>query len=169
MTRSTDLDLLEAIYRRNVRRVHGFARNRLDAEAAADVTSEVFHAAAIAFRDDRGDLVTDAWLMAVVRNKVNDHWRRAYRRKAKHHLTHRRRDDAVEFPVDWNDDPRRADVLRALDALPERDRSLLVLHHVDGMTTTDLAQDLAMSVAAIESALARARRRFRSVYDEEQR
>ena len=160
----TTLARLERIYRDNVRRVHGFAHARVGTDEAVDVVSEVFHAAAVAAREGRIDQVTTAWLMAVTRNKVHDHWRRAYRRKARAHLTHARGDDLMDFPPDWSTDPRRAEVLAALDQLPPRDRSLLVLHHVDGMSTAELAASADKSVAAIESALARARRRFRTHY-----
>ncbi len=70
----------------------------------------------------------------------------------------------TEFPHDWAEDPRRAEVLAAFDRMPEKDRSLLVLHHVDGMSTGELAEAAGKSVAAIESALARARRKFREAY-----
>lgn len=70
------------------------------------------------------------------------------------------------FPHDWSDDARRPAVLAALDALSERHRSMLILHHVDGMPTTELAEVMGISVRAVESALARARRSFRDHYDE---
>lgn len=167
MTTAADLDRLESIYRSEVRRVYGFARNRVGEHEAADLTAEVFHAAALAFRDGRGEVVTPAWLMAVTKNKVNDAWRRAYRRKAKQHLTRPRGEDVMEFPTGWAEDPRRPAVLAALDELPAKDRALLVLHHVDGMSVAELASDMNKTVSAVESALARARRRFRRHYDRE--
>ena len=94
-----------------------------------------------------------------------DHWRRAYRRKAKLHLTHRREADLADFPLDWAADARREAVVTALDALSERNRSLLVLHHVDGLSTAELADALGTSVRAVESALARARKKFREHFD----
>ena len=165
MERDSDIDGLSAVYKDEVDRIYGFAVHRVGRAEAADVVAEVFHAAALAFRDGRGQAVTRAWLMAVARNKVMDHWRRAYRRKAKLHLTHRREADLMDFPVDWAADSRREAVIVALDALSERNRSLLVLHHVDGLSTSELADELETSVRAIESALARARKKFREHYD----
>lgn len=158
------LERLEGLYRANVRRVHGFVHNRVGPDAAVDIVAEVFHAAAVATREGHVDELTPAWLMAVARNKIADHWRRAYVRKAKAHLVRARGDDLVSFPEDWASDPRREHVLAALDRLPARDRALLVLHHVDGMPVAELADVLGKSVAAVESALARARRRFREYY-----
>ena len=157
---------LAALYDAEVDRVYGFAVNRVGRDEASDIVSEVFHAAALAFRDGNGDRITAAWLMAVARNKVMDHWRRSYRRKAKFHLTHARSQDMTDFPPDWAADARRPAVVAALDALPKLDRALLVLHHIDGMPITELADLLGKSERAIESALARARRKFRAHYDE---
>ncbi len=165
MERGSAIEQLSDVYEAEVDRVYGFAAHRVGRAEASDIVAEVFHAAALAFRDGRGDAVTRAWLMAVARNKVMDHWRRAYRRKAKMHLTHRREADMRDFPIDWAADSRREAVVTALDLLPERDRSLLVLHNVDGLSTYELADELDTSVRAIESALARARKRFREHYD----
>ena len=159
-----DLAQLERVYRETVRRVYGYAVNRVGPDEAADVVSEVFHAAAVATRSGRVEDVTPAWLMAVTRNKVMDHWRQAYRRKARRHLTDRTADELVEFPDDWSHDDRRADVLAALDRLSQKDRTLLILHHVDGMRVAELAELTGMSKSALESALARARRAFRRHY-----
>ena len=164
MERDADVDELSAVYEAEVDRIYGFAVHRVGRVEAADIVAEVFHAAALAFRDGRGEAVTSSWLMAVARNKVMDHWRRAYRRKAKLHLTHRREADTMDFPVDWTADSRRDAVIAALDALSERYRSLLVLHHVDGFSTAELADELQTTVRAIESALARARKKFRDHY-----
>ncbi len=156
---------LEALYRANVRRVHGFAYHRVGADSAVDVVSEVFHAAALAARDGRIEDVTTAWLMAVARNKIADHWRRAYRRRARRLLASVRTEDFVSFPEGWHEDPRRPAVVAALDRIRDHERALLMLHHVDGMTVADLADMTGKSVSATESALARARRSFRRVYD----
>ena len=162
---TTTLHRLETGYRANVERVHGYVHHRVGPGDAMDVVAETFHAAALAARDGRIDQVTTAWLMAVARNKVADHWRRAYRAKAWRAHTHLRPSEAVMFPVDWHEDPRRPAVIAALDRLRPRDRALLVFHHVDGMSVAELADLLTLSVSATESALARARQAFRRLYD----
>ena len=160
------VDRLTALYDAEVDRVYGFVRNRVGRDAAGDIVSEVFHAAALAVRAGDDVSLSPAWLMAVARNKVNDHWRRSYRAEAKQHLTHARPSDMTTFPHDWAEDARRPAVIDALDRLPDRDRMLLVVHHVDGLPISELADLTGTSVRATESALARARRRFRSCYDE---
>ena len=155
---------LEDVYRTNVSPVYGYAAVRLGRAEGEDVTSEVFQAAAYAFADGRFEQVTPAWLMAVTRNKVIDRWRRAERRMAKAHLL----DDFgnAPDPLDLSlDHERRDQVLDVLSNLNERHRMLLVLHYLEGQSAPDIAESLDESTLAIESALARARRRFRTIYE----
>jgi len=154
----------EELYRNMLPTVYRFASARLGPEEGEDVTSEVFHAAAVAFTDGRADIVTPAWIMTVTRNKVIDRWRTAARRNAIALRFRPRKADLASFPADWTEDPRREHVLAALDAVSTDDRALLVLHYLDGMSAPDLAAELDITVSAIESRLARARRRFRSHY-----
>jgi RNA polymerase sigma factor (sigma-70 family) len=58
----------------------------------------------------------------------------------------------------------QAAVAAALQQLPERDRDLLLAHHVDGRPTGDLAEGWGMSDGAVRTALARARGRLRLEY-----
>ena len=167
MAEPTSKDRFEAIYRAMVPTVHRFVVTRLGASEAEDVVAEVFHAAAVAFTDGRSHQVTDAWLMAVARNKVIDRWRTAERRSAIALRNRGRRDDYVEFPHDWAADPRREQVLAALDRCKPAERTLLVLHYLDGIPAPELAPVLDCSVSAVESRLARARRSFRQFYDPE--
>lgn len=169
MTGRADVDSeadwgFEELYRAMLPAVHRFAVTRLGDAEGEDVTAEVFHAAAVAFTDGRQEAVTPAWIMAVARNKVIDRWRKASRRSAIGLRFLPRASDLTEFPPDWNEDPRREDVLCALNNLAESDRTLLVLHHLDAMTAPEIADALGISVSAVESRLARARRRFRSHY-----
>ncbi len=160
-------DDLRALYEENVRIVYSYARARLGPDEGEDVTAEVFLAAATEFERGRGDQVTTPWLMAVVHNKVLDRWRRATTRRAKWRavvaatpLMEPDRSDQV------SEAPTREAVVDALDRLVPRHRAVLVLHHVDGFSAPDIAEHLDLSVAAVESLLARARRAFRSQYRE---
>ena len=56
---------------------------------------------------------------------------------------------------------RAADVRRAIAALPERQRSALLLCHYQGLSNREAAEVLDASVEALESLLARARRQLR--------
>lgn len=155
---------LEDVYRANVRLVYGYAAARLGRSEGEDVAGEVFQAAATAFAGGRADHVTAPWLMAVTRNKVIDRWRRAERRMAKAHLLEPVGE--VVGPLELSlEQERRDQVLDTLSELNRRHRMLLVMHHLEGQSVPDMADALGESEHAVESALARARRRFRSIYE----
>ena len=154
----------EAFYRSAVGPVYSYARRRVG-DDAEDVVAEVFHAAVIAVREGRSDQLTLPWVMTVCRNKVIDRWRKAGRRKAIHQLMPK--PEVATFPEDWYRNPAEDAVLTALDHLSQRHRTLLILHHIDGMTISDIAESAAMTPSAVESALARARQSFRRHYSKE--
>ncbi len=55
---------------------------------------------------------------------------------------------------------QRLALARAILALPERQRQALVLRHFEGMSNPGIGERLDCSVEAVESLLARARRRL---------
>jgi RNA polymerase sigma-70 factor (ECF subfamily) len=159
---------LEELYTSELPGIFSFAAARVGRTDAEDVAAEVFHAAAVAFGDGRSEQVTKAWLFTVARNAIIGRWRRDTRRKAIVHLAFNGRVNDTAFPADWTEDPRREAVLEALNHLSPRHRTLLVLHHIDGMRVRELAEATGQSERAMESALARARRAFRTHYQQEE-
>ena len=105
--------------------------------------------------------------MAVARNKVIDHWRKTERRDRRLHLV-----GAGDAPQpEPHEDSVRGDRpgarrRRLSIACPNVIRLLLMLHYVDGYTAPHLAELSGSTPAAIESALARARRAFRAHWTE---
>ena len=166
MTGASTVADFEAFYRANVRVVFSFAAQRLGPADAEDVTAEVFQAAALAHRDHVGRELTPGWLISVCKNKVIDRWRAQSIRKSKAHLVVERFGRTSAPAADHSIDLRDTAVLSALDGLNDRHRTLLILHHIDGMPIAELADATGQSKVAIESALARARRAFRKVYDD---
>ncbi len=152
----------EAFYDASIDRVYSYARARLGPSEAEDLAAEVFEAALVALRNGQGEAVTEAWLMAVTRNKVIDRWRASERRMAKAHLLlSRSRDDGPEPPsVDATDR-----LLLALDQLSTFHRALLVLHYQDGYPMTEVATQLGTTVQSARSGIARARRALKVAYE----
>ena len=157
-----DRDRFARLYDENVDAIYSYARNRLGATEAEDLTAEVFHAALLARRRGGLDDLTSAWLMAVARNKVIDRWRMRGRRSEKVHLLGRA---DHSLPPDWVEDPRAEEVMVALERLSDRHRTLLIMCHVNGSPIRDVAAELGETESAIESALKRARQSFRDVYE----
>lgn len=161
----TRVEYFEALYRRHVGEVYSYAASRVGHDVAEDITADVFHAAARAVIRGDSTEITPAWLMTVVRNKVIDHWRRRERRHGKLHLLR-----AIGNTADPSDrviaDAESRRVVMALEKLSKRHRLLLMMHYVDGLTAPELADLLGLTIVAVESALARARRSFRANFDQ---
>ena len=152
----------EELFRSEVDRVHSYARARLGESEAEDVVADVFHAAALAVRDGNEAALMPAWIMTVARNKVIDRWRRAQRRKVRDGMFRSHEQERLVEMDDWTDPGNREEVVATLDRLSSVHRMLLVLHYVDGMPASEIAEQLDKSVPAVESMLARARRAFRA-------
>lgn len=144
------------------RRVRGLARHVLgDDSAVDDVVQETLWRAFRKGLHDGDGRDPWPWLATVTRNACHD--------------VHRSRREVPELDEDWVaagdpesdvvDAARRDHVVSTLERLPERQRRLLVLRHVEGVGCDDLASTEGSTVDAVKSALARARTAFRSGYD----
>jgi RNA polymerase sigma-70 factor (ECF subfamily) len=125
-------------------------------------------------RDDAEDVAQDAfirlldqrprdpsaWLFTVAGRLATDNQRASARRER---LAHTSPDLAA--PADEALLQREVieSVRRVLQAMPERDRQLLLLHH-DGVRYREIASTLGLAESSIGSLLTRAHRRFLSDY-----
>ena len=159
-----DREAFAVLVERHIDAIHAFThRLTRNAEDAADLTQETFLRVwknARAWRPERARFTT--WLYRIARNLCVD----AHRRQ-------RARPEWEDVPPDTlpsdapgpeeaplNAELRRA-VERGLAGLPERQRTALLLCH-RGMSNRDAAAVLEVSVDALESLLARARRTLRA-------
>lgn len=156
-----DRDAFAVLVSRHLDGIHAFNyRMTRNEEDAADLAQETFlrvWSSAATWRPHRVKFTT--WLHRIARNLCID----AHRR---HREAHEVDDNlAADDGAAPEDAPNTSRLRRALDQaitdLPERQRTALVLCHRDGMTNRDAAAVLAVSVDALESLLARARRTLR--------
>jgi RNA polymerase sigma-70 factor (ECF subfamily) len=150
------------MYRQLYPRVFGYVRNRVGAEAAVDVVGDVF---LVAWRR-RAVIPADGlpWLLVTARNVIRQRVRRGMREdavttEAARCLSHAEEGAADEVVVE------RLTVLRAVSALPARDRDALILTVWDGLTTRDAARVAGCSAATFAVRLHRARRRLAGLLD----
>jgi RNA polymerase sigma factor (sigma-70 family) len=161
-----DPDAFEAFYREHVEAVQRFVARRVESpEDAADLTADVFLAAIHASDGYRGDGAAPlAWLYGIARRVVASHHRstaralRAVRRIDARELLD---DDSTDRIVARIDSQRAArEVYRSLGALPERQRAVVELVAVDGLSLSEAAVALGISAGNARVQYHRARRRL---------
>ncbi len=135
----------DAVYRDNVERVYRlmFARvgNRPDAE---DLTGEVFLAALPRLRQAASVGEVRAYLLAVCRTVLAEHWRRTLGRQLTTVDPDTLAEDATPAP---ETDARTRLAERVLDELPERYGTILRLRFLEAATIREAAKRMGVTVA----------------------
>lgn len=144
--------------------VYGYLLRRCrSAPVAEDLTSETFIAAVDAIERNKVPQLTVAWLIGVARHKLVDHWRRLERQDRMLASI----DDVGADVVDDEWDVH-LDALLAHDTLGQlgaHHQSALTLRYLDGLPVREVARHLGRTEGATEVLLVRARRAFRSAYE----
>jgi RNA polymerase sigma-70 factor, ECF subfamily len=172
-----DADAIGRFYDAHVDGLYAFVYYRVgrDATLAEDVVQNTFALAlerAKSYDASRGSI--GAWLTTLSRNVIRDHVR-AHRRADELVATWDRIDRSLaQVYQALADDPLPGDVLEraetrdlvnmAIAHLPEQYRQVLARKYVDGEPLETLAGELGISVDAVKSLLARARRAFRDTF-----
>ena len=151
-------EMYRATYADLVRFLH---RKVWDADRAQDLAQEVFVRAL-----DQNPENPRAWLFTVAANLARDEARTEIRQRRHLHLV---KDETAPAPAPAPDEEleraqREDQVRRALEALSERDREVLLLWDA-GLSYPEIAAEAGLSVGAIGTTLARARRRLVEAFD----
>jgi RNA polymerase sigma-70 factor (ECF subfamily) len=145
----------EALYRAHAGAVSAYVRRRSDAQTADDVVADVF---VVAWR--RFDDIPESplpWLLGVARRLLANRRRAGLRDRA---LRERLSSEAVSDFVGPSKSDLNDAVLRALDALSERDRETLLLIGWEGLQPAEAASVLGLRPNTFAARVYRARRRF---------
>ena len=150
-----------ALVHRHMPAVHALARRMLGSDAEAeDVTQETFLRAWKVLPDWEPRAKLSTWLYRVALNLSRDRLRR-HRETAMAEPPEL--EDSRPGPGDRLDQTQRVHAIEAaMRALPERQRAALHLCALDGKSNIEAAEILQVSVEALESLLARARRTLRT-------
>jgi RNA polymerase sigma factor (sigma-70 family) len=152
-----DARAFERLFARLAPRVHGFFMRSFREPAVADdllqVTFMKVHRARTQYR---GDLKVAPWLFAVAARVRLDELRKRLRLRedAPQALDDEALDRAVEKLSFEAEPPPDGDVAeavrRALDALPESQRTVIHLHRYEGLTFAEIAQVLGTTPGAVK-------------------
>jgi RNA polymerase sigma-70 factor (ECF subfamily) len=143
----------ERLYRRHRRDVYGAVlRDVRDPDEAEDVTQIAFLNAFRALRRGEEPEKPRAWLETIARNVV----RRRYRALATRPREVLLDPDAAPDLTDL-DGPSAGEIAAAIRRLPPNQRAVILLREIQGLSYAEIAQELDLSVAAVETLIFRAR------------
>jgi RNA polymerase sigma-70 factor, ECF subfamily len=152
------VDIIESFYREHARAVFAFLLSlSRDRALAEDLTQDTFVKATRSLRGFRGGNPR-AWLFTIARSVFIDHTRR--RRPIPVDL-----DDRHPAPT-GSDVEERHVIDTILHGLPDRQRIALLLVDQGGMSYAEMAGVVGVSPDAAKGLLHRARRNFRTAYEE---
>lgn len=157
-----DTVAFERLYRAHVPRIHSLVLRMTDADAAADLTQDVFIRASRKLGSFEGRASFGTWLYRVALNVVLAH-RAAVRRERSRYLDPEKILDRV--PARAKSSDLRIDFEEAIGTLPGGARRVFVLHDVEGFKHEEIAEMMEISVGTSKSQLHRARMMLRGQLD----
>jgi RNA polymerase sigma-70 factor (ECF subfamily) len=164
--KAEEAESFEALYRRTFPRVYAYVASLLRERAAAeDVTAQAFERAyrkRNRFRAARG--TREAWLFGIARNAALDELRKRKRRAS---LESEPEDPAMpDFDGHADSAVRRATVRAALAQLDSRERELVALKFMAGLSNAEIARVLGISESNAGTKLHRTVNKLREACDE---
>jgi RNA polymerase sigma-70 factor (ECF subfamily) len=158
LIRSGDEQAFRRLYRRHTPRLYSFSLRFLGGAAsdAEDVVQETWVRAVRRLGGFRWQSSLGTWLCGIAHNLCRERLRRL--------KTQDEKEAAVPPPnaSTAGSGGLRLDLERAIALLPERCRTVLVLHDVEGWTHQEIARDLDIAAGTSKSQLFEARRRVRT-------
>jgi RNA polymerase sigma-70 factor (ECF subfamily) len=169
-------DAFDRLISKYQRRVYTFAyRLTGNAEDAADVAADVFVRLYTSLGSFRGNSSFVTWLYRVVTNIYLDSRKRKRIRQTQslddvieleESTVQRQYDDDSPTPQEIAEGRERTAALqKAIASLPEYQRVMIVMYHVDGMAYEEIAEALEMPIGTVKSRLNRARLALRRILE----
>jgi RNA polymerase sigma-70 factor, ECF subfamily len=156
----------EQLYRTHRRDVYNFVLHDVrNPDEAEDVTQVAFLNAYRALRRGRPPEKPRAWLLTIAQNVSR---RRFRKRSAQMQEVPLDAELAVAAADDY-DGPTAEEISAAFRVLPDKQRSALAMRELQGRSYAEIADELDLSIPAVETLIFRARRALRTQLEPEQR
>ncbi len=153
-----DPDAVRTIYREHAGAVHTVARSIVhDRELAADVVQLTFVKAWRAAKSFEGNRQLAPWLYSIARHTAIDMLRSETKPTRGGHAPET---DVGVQPETFERTWERFEVRRAIDALPDNEREVVRLSHMEGHTHEAIAERLGIPIGTVKSRSGRAHRRL---------
>ncbi len=144
----------ERLYRRHRRDVYGAVlRDVRDPDEAEDVTQIAFLNAFRAIRRGEQPDKPRAWLVTIAKNVVRRRYRGLATRPQEVALDPEVAPDLVDL-----DGPTAGEIAAAIRRLPPNQRAVILLREIQGRSYAEIADELELSLPAVETLIFRARR-----------
>ena len=150
----------------------GIVQNETEAE---DLAQDVFIKVFEKISTFKGDSKFSTWLYRIATTTALDHLRSKKRKKRfgfLQSLTGIGGDEKEQIPdfhhpgVKLDNKERAAVLFKAIDALPENQKSAYMLHKLEGLSYRDVSEVLNTTVSAVESLMSRANQNLRKQLEE---
>jgi RNA polymerase sigma-70 factor (ECF subfamily) len=149
----------------------GIVQNETEAE---DLAQDVFIKVFEKINTFKGDSKFSTWLYRIATTTALDHLRSKKRKKRFGFLQALGGgdDEKVEIPdfhhpgVSLDNKERAAVLFKAIEALPENQKTAYTLHKLEGLSYRDVSEVLNTSVSAVESLMSRANQNLRKQLEE---
>ncbi len=143
-----------------------YARTMLrDTSTADDLVQDCLERVVGRWHQRRAEGDVAAWTYTILHNLAINHLRGA-KRRGLHVPLDDSEDTALSRPPEQENALRYRDVVHAMQALPDDQRSVLLLVSVEDMSYAEAAKVLDVPIGTVMSRLARARERLRRSIDE---
>ncbi len=168
-SQSGSLEAFEQLYNLFKSKVYGLAYNLTrDHQVSEDLTQDIFMKIFSSIRAiDRPELFP-AWVYRIALNTCYSHLRREKVYDEKLEALTPAAGEQAEAAFDSSQDDLARAVREALSGLPERLRTVFLLHEVDGLTHEEIAETLGCQVGTSKSQLFKARMKLRKILKEQQ-
>lgn len=163
-----DKRAFDALVRAHEKRAYNLAyRLSGSHEEAGDIVVDAFLRVYQAIQNFRGDANFSTWLFRIVTNVYLDRRKRQQNRKTvsldeyielEENNVSRQIEDPSPGPEELALANQRKEVLeKAISSLPEYQRAMIVLYHVEGLSYEEIAEVLSLPIGTVKSRLNRAR------------
>ena len=115
----------------------------------------------------RGDGSFDAWVYSIARNVARDEWRRRGRVSEEEPASESIQDRTPSAEIRATGREELRQTLEALAKLPAGMRACLLLHVQEGLSYREIGRRLSLAVPTVKVQIWNARRRLRSLLEEE--
>jgi RNA polymerase sigma-70 factor (ECF subfamily) len=135
-----------------------------DRAAADDLVQDCMERAISRWHQRREDGDARTWMFTILHNLFINQMRQKQRR-GQHVAVEDANDPALARPATQEDGLRHRDLMRALEALPEDQRSVVLLISLEDLSYAEAAKVLDIPIGTVMSRLSRGREKLRSAME----